>query len=525
MNSLSVLDVSSCAALYELFCYNNKLTALNLSGCTSLQLLNCESNKLTALDLSRCSSLILMDCDNNQLTALDVSSCTALELLACAGNRLTRLDVSNCRNLLQLGCSSNLLTELDLSSNAKLQDLKCNFNLLTALDLRNNTALESLHCSSNGITALDLSRNLSLSALSCDNAMETLHVVPSGRSDYPYSMSLSEYVGSNISRVKSVKAYDSQGREIASIFGETVLFASRPSRVVYEYDTGSALGAMTMTLSVPTLHMLAPRGGSFWVANITLDSGLVNAVTNAFTGTYASDVNTFHSIITSETWTLSSYDVSMTDGEILFQLPEVMAGSDGVYVLMCVFESGTSSKDEIFAYDLTDSGAEYVFLDEGYHAVNYVPESRQAYLAVKLSAGKVNRSVVAMNTTASAWAEIGVSSNNGGCSSGIGLLALCAVMGLFSRRKKTLLLSFGLVILCAGISSAEMSPSDYVLPIPFEDYKPAGVCRTDFTFTPELAEKVAANWPNRTRAGEKITSRDVHSFADISIGDWNFTPM
>lgn len=523
-NQLSALDVSRCTLLNILDCEHNKLTALDASKCTALQMLYCEDNQLTSLNVSGCIILQVLDCFKNKLTALDVSRCTALEILNCSANRLTRLGVRNCRNLSVLYCYSNLLTELDLRNNTNLKALDCNFNLLTALDLRNNTALELLACNSNDIPALDLSRNYALTALSCDNALETLHIVPSGRSDYPYSMSLSEYVGSSISRVKSVKAYDSNGREIALIFGETVLFASRPSRVVYEYDTGSALGAMKMTLSVPTLHMYYPRGGSFWVANITLDSGLINAVTDAFPGIAASDVNTFHSIITSETWTLSSNDAYEIGGEILFSLPEAMAASDGAYVLMCVFESGTSSKDEIFAYDLTSSGAEYVFLDEGYHAVDYVPESRQAYLAVKLPAGKVNRSVVAMNASMSSVSDVGVSSSSGGCSSGLGLLALCAVAGFFARRKKTLLLAFGLVMLAAGISFADVSPSDYVLPIPFEDYTPAGKCRTDFTFTPELAEKVAANWPNRTRTGENITSRDVHSFADISLGDWNFTP-
>ena len=542
-NNITALDLTNSPGIVEVFCDNNALASLNVKGCASLDQLSCSNNELTSLDISGCGKLRVLNCGSNNLKTLTLNGNTALFALYCHDNSLQTLDLRKCPNLLQLfcpinnitaldltsnaalaflHCEGNLLSALDLSNNTNLQDLGCTFNLLASLDLSRNTALQVLDCSSNDIAALDLSANTALVAVSCDTELDTLYVVPSGRSDYPYRMDLAGYVGSDLSRVLTLKGYDESGREIASLLEDGALFAARPHHVVYEYNTKSqASPVMKVVVSMPSLHMYIPRAGSFWVANVQLDA---EALANALGGVSASDVHTFHNIITSEVWTPASSDVSALEAagrEILFTLPEVQPDTAGTYVLLCVFSTGTSSGDKLAAYDLTDSGAEYVFLDEGYHVIDSVPESRQAYLAVKLSAGRVNRSVVASFPQSSSETAAPSGGSSGGCDSGLGLAGMiCAFLGLCLTRKHAGVLTVVLVAVSASGSWADMKTADYTLPIEFKDYTPAGTCTESFTLSNALADRVAEEW-----AFTHITSRDVHAYADIALpGTWNFSP-
>ena len=83
-----------------------------------------------SLDLSGCASLSYLSCYENQLTSLNVSQNTILSRLVCYGNQLTSLDVSKNTTMTYLDCGANNLTRLDLSNNTKLEQLYCwNSNL------------------------------------------------------------------------------------------------------------------------------------------------------------------------------------------------------------------------------------------------------------------------------------------------------------------------------------------------------------------------------------------------------------
>ncbi|MBQ7156069.1 MAG: hypothetical protein IJR85_11020 [Synergistaceae bacterium] len=526
-NEIPELDLSRCPKLADFWCGTNQLKAIDVSENKELAVFTCYNNSLKELNVANNPLLQTLMCFENKITELDVTNNPLLDTLACANNPISVLNLSANPELISLHCEGCLLTELDVSRSTNLLELVCTFNLLQELDLSSNSSLLILDCASNDIAALDLKNNSELLTLSCDNDFETLYVVPSGRNDYPYAMNLAEYVGGSLENVETLSAYDSTGQEIASLVsGSDALFAARPHHVVYQYNTGytgaAVSGTMNVFIGMPSLHFYVPARGSFWYANTPLDDGLVSALTKAFPGATA---RTFHSIITSEAWTPSESELDGVGSgrNILFKLPEVRPAAEGVYVLMCVFGNDVSVGDGISVQSLEGS-AEYVFLDEAYREITSVPESMQAYLAVKLPAGQVNRSVVTVPSGgSSANEEASSGGSSGGCEAGFGLAALLAICAF--TKKKRFFAVLGLVLIAASCAQAGVNTSDYRLRIPLEIYTPAGRCTTDFTLTPELAEKVAAEWPNWARKGDDVTAGDVHSFADIALpGTWNFTP-
>ena len=62
---------------------------------------------LTVLDVSSNAALTRLDCSYNILTALDVNNNAELRWLECYDNRLTALDISSNKALLALDCSYN----------------------------------------------------------------------------------------------------------------------------------------------------------------------------------------------------------------------------------------------------------------------------------------------------------------------------------------------------------------------------------------------------------------------------------
>ena len=107
-------------------------------------------------------------------------------------------------------------------------------------------------------------------------------------------------------------------------------------------------------------------------------------------------------------------------------------------------------------------------------------------------------------------------SSSGGCDSGLGAFTLAVVI-LAGIRKRKALLTLCLV-LAASCSHAEVRPSDYTLPIPYENYTISGTYSTNFTLTQELVNTVADI--------AKVSADKVHSFADISLNQtWNVMPV
>ena len=88
-NKLVSIDLTGLTNLQELSLERNLLTEIHgLSDCTKLTELNVAENELTTLALTGLYSLNKLDCRENKLTALDLSSCTALTEAFCYKNAI-----------------------------------------------------------------------------------------------------------------------------------------------------------------------------------------------------------------------------------------------------------------------------------------------------------------------------------------------------------------------------------------------------------------------------------------------------
>ena len=285
-NALTALDLTHNTALVHLACKHNEIATLNISENTSLAYLECSENRLAELDVRNNTALREIWCFTNRLTALDVSRNTALEVLVCGDNRLTALDVSRNTALTQLNFWTNRLTAINLSSNTALRELyfysnditaidlsrntelvsfDCNQNKITALDLTGNTKLVSLHCGNNCLRTLDVSTSAPIRDLYCGNqSVAALNIHSTGDSSYPYQVNFSDYVPSNKSaKVSSVKAYDSRGEEIQTVYEDGVArFAALPASITYSYDTGVSSQPMSVNIGVTSSTEVIPHNSS-----------------------------------------------------------------------------------------------------------------------------------------------------------------------------------------------------------------------------------------------------------------------
>lgn len=290
-NRLTELDVSDCTALISLDCQRNMLSSLNVANNTALKSLNCGSNDIKSLNVTNNTALTRLEAWDCGLSEIDVSKNTELDYLELGGlednsgnhNKLTSINVDNNTKLTYLAVDRNQLTaldvsklpllevllfhinsdmkEIDLSHNPALKELYCRDCKLTALDLSANTNLEILRCHNNPLLTLDLSHNPKIATLSCDTASTSanypLVVKTSGNANYLYYTDMSDYTGSNFTRITSLNAYKSLDITVDSSFSpqssSLAMFTECPVRVVYLYDlgyTGTANIKRTMTVTL-----------------------------------------------------------------------------------------------------------------------------------------------------------------------------------------------------------------------------------------------------------------------------------
>ena len=169
-NVADLTGIENFTALKTLEVQNQQLTQLDVSKLTELETLACGGNQLTSLNVSENKKLKSLGCGNNQMeTILGLSECTALEELWCDNNQLTTLDLSKNTALATLSCTDNQLTSLDLSKNTLLERLDCYNNQLTTLDLSACTNLEYLYCNNNRLTTILTAPGTPKDDFSCKN--------------------------------------------------------------------------------------------------------------------------------------------------------------------------------------------------------------------------------------------------------------------------------------------------------------------------------------------------------------------
>ncbi|KAA6334588.1 Internalin-J [termite gut metagenome] len=169
-NQITSLDLSQCAKLDTLYCYNNQIVSLNASG-LPLKLVSCYNNPITELNVSGCTNLVTLSFNtanfpNNVIESLNIAG-TKLTSLSYNGGKLKSLDTSGCTALATLNCYTNQLTSLDITGCTALTSLNCYGNQLTSLNVAGYTALTTLSCYSNQLTSLDVTGCTVLNNIQC----------------------------------------------------------------------------------------------------------------------------------------------------------------------------------------------------------------------------------------------------------------------------------------------------------------------------------------------------------------------
>ncbi|MBQ4401715.1 MAG: hypothetical protein II832_06085 [Synergistaceae bacterium] len=121
------------------------------------------------------------------------------------------------------------------------------------------TNLRVLYCENNSLTALDVGSNTVLDEGACSPQFRLgLNITASGYSAYPYQLDLKEYMTSaQTTNVSDVQGKNPDGSYIATIYsGGVAMFASRPGRVSYGYDTGRGV---TMDVTIAAGVAITPE--------------------------------------------------------------------------------------------------------------------------------------------------------------------------------------------------------------------------------------------------------------------------
>lgn len=522
-NQLTVLDVSNSTALEQLICYNNQLIALDVSNSTALDWLWCHNNQLTVLDVSNNTALTYLHCEENQLTVLDVSDNTALIALYCYSNDISELDISNHDKLRFLNCGNNRIRELDLRNKPDLQAVACARNQIDKLDVTGSPKLKDLYCYNNRLRELDLSNNPDLLILSCTNNLL-------GEIDISHNPELREFdCGGNylahldISNNPDLRALYFSGTTLRSID------LSLNTRLV----SLDCISTDITTLDVSANSSLEALG---CYGNSRLEALYIVSTDNP-AYPYKTDLREYTGNTFSRITALRAFGpndkpitVSFSQGhpEAFFaQLPNYIVYD---YSNGYTGAAPASSVPRTMSVRMSVPTLNFIYLPKIEAKVVSV-DSKVVSIdeAVNFSASgpitierpddnhkpdvQPKPDIQPENDTPDSPEAHG--SSGGGCDSGFGLCSLIALGLLPLRKKHSALLAAFIVCSLTSCSAANVTTSDYTLPIPYDTYTISGTCTSDFTLTPELANTIAGI------AG--ITADRVRPFPAASA--WNVLPI
>ena len=169
------LDLSGCADLEYLECYETAYEAIDTRGCTKLQYVYAHNSSISDVDFNTNTALVHLDLYNNKVASLDVTQNPQLVYLDAALNRLSKIDLSRNPALVEISLGYNSIKSLDLSNNKEVVKFSANSNVLESVVLDGCTKLENLNLDGNNLTSLNLSTNSALGVMSAnDNAIKNL---------------------------------------------------------------------------------------------------------------------------------------------------------------------------------------------------------------------------------------------------------------------------------------------------------------------------------------------------------------
>ena len=435
-NQLSALDLTANPALSALDCSGNYLAVLDTSNNPLLLELYCSNTTLRRIDLSRNTALISLDCSYNDFTTLDLSRNTSLDALACDGNsRIQALYITS---------SGNLDYPFQTDMREYTGDTFARVTSVKAYN-RDGAEIPSSFSPSEGtayfassphhiVYGYDTGYTGNASADRVARTMSVTMGVPTRSFVYiPKTETIEAPTGIQARTEENTgdDAFTTAGSDnqntVAEVPVEEIsIEADENGNIVQssvQYTTLSDIVSERRSLpeehddnesedvkpepenpEVPEAVTYPHYESASWTTNLTLTPRLIAAVMNNFPSTGTQDIHTLNEIVTLKSWSPNDTETEILGrlGEkFLFSLPEVRANSGGVYVIQCVFGENINPGDKIAVYNLSNNSAQkmqYIFMDENYNVIDYVPVNKRVYLALRLSSGRTGRGVVTQYT-------------------------------------------------------------------------------------------------------------------------------
>ena len=214
---------------------------------------------IQTLDLSKVTGTSEINLEETSIKIITFEGNKEIEEVTISGDKaLTELIFtdSSVKEVIADACEK--LEKINLESCDKLQILSVNEANLSELDLTDCVSLDALYCASNDIGTLNLDVCTDIQSLDCTKLGSLLCKNQTVYSVLPLSFNFDDFlIGRGVftasaeastadgetyfKNVSNVKAYDESGKEISVNYNEQtgdVVFASRPDRITYDYNTG-----------------------------------------------------------------------------------------------------------------------------------------------------------------------------------------------------------------------------------------------------------------------------------------------
>ena len=242
LTNLESLDLTSADSLTEVdLSGNTSVKDVDMTGNSSVTTLNLAGSHVERVNAEGCASLEEVNIEGNK----------TIKELKVSGTNISSLNAKDCENLEVLECAASRVSSMNLEGCRKLRKLDFGGNAVRRFDAEGFPVLEELFCRGQEASVSTLGRVFRL--LNFIMSAQVSGVSASADGD---------------NKVLNVKGYDASGQEIASQYNpETgeVTFASAPSSITYDYDTGFEGASMDVTVrgsaSEETGDVGSPSGG------------------------------------------------------------------------------------------------------------------------------------------------------------------------------------------------------------------------------------------------------------------------
>jgi hypothetical protein len=145
--SISILDISYCYKLTQLYCSQNNIDVIYFGDARySLVYVSCQSNNIKSIDLKNRTSLYSLRADQNQLVNIDLTGCSSVYIVTLQQNNLETVLLDGCKSLYIFSANQNSLKTINCDNLLSLHTFSVDDNVnLHNITIDNSPNILYLH--------------------------------------------------------------------------------------------------------------------------------------------------------------------------------------------------------------------------------------------------------------------------------------------------------------------------------------------------------------------------------------------